>query len=185
MSFTVEPLEIPDVVVVSPTLRRDTRGWFMETYRASVFEALGLPEHFVQDNLVRSVRGALRGMHYQLDPAAQGKLVSVVHGRIFDVAVDVRGGSESYGRWVGRLLDEASGESLWIPPGFAHGYIVLSENAYVSYKVTAEYRPELDGGFRWDDPEVGILWPLDDPLLSDRDRNLPFLADLVPPFRVG
>lgn len=184
MSFTTEPLEIPDVVVLSPTRRRDTRGWFMETFRASAFEALGLPDRFVQDNLVRSVRGALRGMHYQMDPAAQGKLVSVVHGRIFDVAVDVRGGSETYGKWVGRLLDEASGDALWIPPGFAHGYVVLSDVAYVAYKVTTEYRPELDRGIRWDDPEIGVLWPVDDPLLSDRDRKLPFLADLEPPFRV-
>jgi len=174
---TFEPLSLPDVVVVRAPKHQDARGHLMETYRRSVFSDAGIDAHFVQDNLVRSVKGALRGLHYQLPPAAQGKLVGVANGRIFDVAVDVRRNSATYGRWVGRILDGGEGEQLWIPPGFAHGYVVLSDGADVVYKVTEEYRPELDRGFRWDDPFVGIEWPVVDPILSPRDRSLPLLAE--------
>ncbi|MEX2467749.1 MAG: dTDP-4-dehydrorhamnose 3,5-epimerase [Gemmatimonadota bacterium] len=183
MSFEFEPLEIPEVVLVRPTRHRDDRGWFMETYRRSAFSEAGIHLPFLQDNLVRSVGGALRGMHFQLPPAGQGKLVGVADGRIFDVAVDLRADAPTYGRWVGRTLDGDTGTFLWIPPGFAHGYVVLSEVAYVSYKVTAEYDRELDRGFRWDDPEVGIDWPVTAPLLSERDQHLPALADIHAPFR--
>lgn len=178
MSFQFERLDLPEVVVVTPLRHQDARGWLTETYRRSAFEEAGIDLPFVQDNLVRSVGGVLRGMHFQMAPAAQGKLVGVVRGRIFDVAVDVRPEAPTCGRWVGRVLDGETGDSLWIPPGFAHGYAVLSDTAYVSYKVTAEYDASRDRGFRWDDSEVGIEWPLTDPILSERDRRLPALREL-------
>lgn len=185
MPFTFEPLEIPDVVLVRPTRHDDRRGWFRETYRQSAFSAAGIDAEFAQDNLVRSVHGVLRGMHFQLPPAAQGKLVGVAQGRIFDVAVDLRSGRATYGQWAARTLDADGGALLWIPPGFAHGYLVLSETAHVTYKVTAEYRGELNRGFRWNDPEVGIEWPLDDPILSDRDLDLPRFRELDVSFPEG
>ena len=185
MSFTFEPLELPDVVLVRPTRHRDPRGWFMEQFRESAFHEAGIDVRFVQDNAVRSRGGVLRGMHFQLEPAPQGKLVSVLRGRVFDVAVDIREGSPTYGRWVGRNLDEEEGASLWIPEGFAHGYFVLSDGADVTYKVTAEFRPDLDRGFRWDDPEVGIEWPTDAPILSERDAALPALGEIGRTFAPG
>lgn len=183
MSFTFEPLDIPDVVLARPTLRRDVRGWFMEQYRATAFAEAGIHPRFVQDNVVHSERGVLRGMHFQLHPAAQGKLVSVLRGRVFDVAVDLRAESPTFGKWVGCTLEEGDGAALWIPEGFAHGYCVLGDQALVAYKVTAEFDPDLDRGFRWDDPEVGIEWPLADPVLSDRDKSLPDLRTLGTPFQ--
>ena len=182
MSFEFEPLEIPDVVLVRPTRHQDARGSFTETYRRSAFERAGIAADFVQDNLAGSAGGVLRGLHYQLPPAAQGKLVGVVRGRIFDVAVDLRAGGPTYACWVGRALDAEAGALLWIPPGFAHGYVVLSDWADVSYKVTAEYAPDLERGVRWDDLTIGIEWPVRDPVLSDRDRALPVLAAAESPF---
>ncbi|HUF76384.1 MAG TPA: dTDP-4-dehydrorhamnose 3,5-epimerase [Longimicrobiales bacterium] len=182
MSFTFEPLEISDVVLVHPTRHRDPRGFFQESYRASAFAEAGIDATFVQDNLARSTRGVLRGLHYQLPPAAQGKLMGVVRGSVFDVAVDLRVGARSYGRWVGRTLDAEAGELLWIPPGFAHGYVVLSDVAEVAYKVTAEYAPPLDRGVLWNDPAIGIEWPVDDPVVSPKDRVQPVLADAENPF---
>lgn len=154
----------------------------MEQFRESAFHEAGIDARFVQDNAVRSVAGVLRGMHFQLDPAPQGKLVSVLRGSVFDVAVDIREGSPTFGRWVGRRLDEEEGAGLWIPEGFAHGYCVLSDGADVTYKVTAEYRADLDRGFRWNDPDVGIDWPLEGPVLSDRDADLPALSEIGIPF---
>lgn len=175
MSFRFEPLELSEVVRVAQTRRSDPRGAFTETWRRSAFADAGLPAEFVQDNWVRSSGGVLRGLHYQLPPQAQGKLVQVLRGAIWDVAVDVRRGSATFGRWVAVTLDADAG-ALWIPPGFAHGYAVLGDGADVLYKVTAEYAPTLDRGVRWDDPTLGIRWPVADPVLSDRDRGLPFLS---------
>jgi dTDP-4-dehydrorhamnose 3,5-epimerase len=184
MRFTFEHLEIPEVVLVRPTRHRDARGFFQESYRVSSFEEAGIHARFVQDNLARSTRGVLRGLHYQLPPAAQGKLVGVAQGSIFDVAVDLRVGVPTFGRWVGRMLDEESGDQLWIPKGFAHGYVALSDVCDVVYKVTAEYDPELDRGVRWDDPAIGIEWPVADPLVSAKDREQPLLASAENPFTV-
>ncbi len=184
MSFTFEPLKIRDVVVVRPQRHLDDRGFFMEVYREEAFAAAGITARFVQDNVALSVRGVLRGLHYQLPPAAQGKLVGVVRGTIFDVAVDLRVGGPTYGRWVSRILDRDDGELLWIPPGFAHGYCVLSDTADVSYKVTAPYRAELSRGIRWNDPALGIQWPVSDPVLSDADQRQPTLARCENPFRI-
>jgi dTDP-4-dehydrorhamnose 3,5-epimerase len=183
MSFHFERLEIPDVVVVRATRHGDARGSFQEMYRQSAFAAGGIDVTFVQDNLARSNRGVLRGLHYQLPPAAQGKLVWVVAGCVWDVAVDIRRESPTFGRWVGRTLDAESGELLWIPEGFAHGYVVMSDTADVAYKVTAEYNAPLDRGIRWDDPSVGIEWPVSDPVLSAKDRALPSLAQAESTFR--
>jgi dTDP-4-dehydrorhamnose 3,5-epimerase len=185
MSFTFQPLAIRDVVLVRPERHLDDRGFFKEVYRQSDFAAAGITARFVQDNLTRSVRGALRGLHYQLPPSAQGKLIGVVRGRIFDVAVDLRSGGPTYGRWVARILDSDDSEMMWIPPGFAHGYCTLSATADVFYKVTEAYAPERARGIRWDDPALGIQWPVDDPILSDADRRQPSLARAENPFRIG
>jgi dTDP-4-dehydrorhamnose 3,5-epimerase len=176
-NFSFEPSEIPDVVRIRTRRFRDSRGFFSESFRRSAYREAGIPNSFAQDNWARSEEGVLRGLHYQLAPRAQGKLVGVIRGRIWDVAVDIRVGSPTFGRWVGAELDEGSGDLLWIPPGFAHGYQVLSTRADVVYKVTHEYDPDLDRGIRWDDPDLAIRWPRSDPVLSDRDRGLPSLRD--------
>lgn len=177
MSFTFHALDIPDVIVVRPTRHDDDRGSFMETYKVSAFRAAGIDADFVQDNRVRSGARVLRGLHFQRSPRPQGKLVQVTHGRIFDVAVDLRPDSPTYARWAGYELDGGTGELLWIPPGFAHGYVVLSDGAEVAYKVTEEYEPTLDAGVRWNDPTLAVEWPVADPVLSPRDQALPNLAD--------
>jgi dTDP-4-dehydrorhamnose 3,5-epimerase len=177
MSFTFRSLDIPDVVLVRPERHHDTRGAFTETYRRSAFLAGGIDADFVQDNFVRSGPGVLRGLHYQRPPSAQGKLVQVLRGRVFDVSVDLRRGSPSFGLWVARELSGDSGEGLWIPAGFAHGYAVLSDGADLVYKVTREYDAAREAGVRWDDPTLAIPWPLDRPVVSDRDRSLPGLHE--------
>jgi dTDP-4-dehydrorhamnose 3,5-epimerase len=182
MSFTFRSLEIPGVVLVRSARHNDARGFFMETFRASSFQEAGITGPFVQDNLARSWQGVLRGLHYQLLPRPQGKLVQVLRGEVFDVAVDMRKGAPTFGRWVGQKLSGAADELLWIPPGFAHGYLVLTDSADLSYKVTAEYDAALDRGIRWDDPRVGVEWPVTHPVLSMKDRALPLLSDAENPF---
>lgn len=181
MSATFEPLDLDGVVLVTPTVHGDDRGFFLERYVAPSYLAHGIGP-FVQDNHSRSVRGVLRGIHWQLPPKAQGKLVSVVRGAILDVAVDLRRGSASFGSWVGARLDDRDHRQLWVPPGFGHGFVVLSDVADVHYKSTAGYAPDLERGLRWDDPAVGIDWGLDPagrgPTLSARDARLPRLAQL-------
>jgi dTDP-4-dehydrorhamnose 3,5-epimerase len=182
MPFSFQRLAIPDVVVVRPERLGDERGFFAEIYRASAFAEAGIPGRFVQDNLARSGARVLRGLHYQLPPHAQGKLVQVVRGAVFDVAVDLRRGSPTFGRWVGWELSADRLELLWVPAGFAHGYAVLGDGADLTYKVTAEYRADLDRGVRWDDPAIGVAWPLRDPVLSPRDLALPLLSEIESPF---
>ena len=182
MSFRFTPLELPGLLLVEETRRGDARGFFAETFRASAFHAAGITQPFVQDNHSRSSRGVLRGLHYQLPPKAQGKLIRVVQGEVFDVAVDLRRDSPGYGRWLGTRLSGEEGKLLWIPPGFAHGYLVLSETVDLTYKVTAEYDAELDRGVRWNDPAIGVRWPTDEPLLSPKDQALPPLAAAENPF---
>lgn len=173
----VTPLDVPDVLLVEPAVFRDARGQFVETFAAERYRAAGIPTGFVQDNLSRSRRGVLRGLHFQ-EPSAQGKLVSVAHGEVFDVAVDVRAGSPTFGRWTGTRLTAESGAQLWIPEGFAHGFVVLSETAVFSYKCTAYYDRAAEWNIRWDDPDLAIAWPVEAPELSDRDRAAPRLRDL-------
>ena len=157
MEFT--KTQIPDILVVEPAIHKDERGFFIETYRETLFESAGIQYRFVQDNHSGSVRGTLRGMHYQVQQT-QGKLVQVVSGVIFDVAVDLRRSSPTFGGWVGEILSAKNLRQLWIPPGFAHGFYVLSDWADVIYKVTDYYAPEWDRTLLWNDPEIGIEWPL-------------------------
>lgn len=177
MPFHFQRLEIPEVILVQTQAIEDHRGAFAETYRRSAFSAHGIPAVFVQDNYAHSVRGVLRGLHYQDHPHPQGKLVMVVRGEIFDVAVDLRRGSPTFARWVGVRLSANQRQALYVPEGFAHGYCVLSEDADVIYKVTEEYRPELDRGILWSDPTIGIDWPVREPILSPKDARLPLLSD--------
>ena len=177
MPFKFQRLEIPDVILVEPEVFDDERGFFMETYKYSEFCAFGIKEHFLQDNHSRSVKRVLRGLHYQNPPKAQGKLVRVVVGEIFDVGVDIRRGSPTYGKWVGEILSAENKRMLYIPPGFAHGFCVLSDVAEVLYKTTAEYAPECEAGIIWNDPEIGIRWPIEHPILSAKDAALPPLRE--------
>jgi dTDP-4-dehydrorhamnose 3,5-epimerase len=177
MPFKFTPLEIPEVILVETQRFGDDRGFFMETYKQPEFAANGINVKFVQDNCSHSAYGVLRGLHYQLNPKAQGKLVGVLRGEIFDVAVDIRHGSPTYGRWVGELLSLANGRMLYLPPGFAHGFCVLSDFATLSYKSTDTYSPDCEGGIIWNDPDIVISWPLTDPILSERDKQQPTLAE--------
>ena len=184
MKFT--PTSLPEVVVVEPRLFGDDRGFFMETYHAEKFRDGGIAENFVQDNHSRSVKNVLRGLHFQ-EPNPQGKLVRTIRGSIFDVAVDIRKGSPQFGRWVGVELTEENKKQLWVPAGFAHGFLVTSEIAEVTYKCTALYDAPSEISIRWDDPEIGIEWPLGaEPILSSKDldayllRNAPRLPEYRP-----
>lgn len=167
---------LPGVMIIEPAVFGDDRGFFMETYNAARFRDAGLPESFLQDNHSRSVRGVLRGLHYQ-EPNPQGKLIRAARGAIFDVAVDIRRGSPHFGRWVGVELTEENRRMLWVPEGFAHGFCVLSELAEVVYKCTTLYQRENEHGIAWNDPAIGIEWPIADPLLSSKDAGAPRLAD--------
>jgi len=177
MPFIFEPLPIPEVILIKPRVFPDARGYFLETYKYSEFAANGITETFVQDNHSSSVRGVLRGLHFQNPPQAQGKLVRAVQGTIFDVAVDIRPDSPTFGQWVGEFLSDENHHMLYIPPGFAHGFQVISPRAEVSYKVTAEYAPDLDSGIIWNDPILAIQWPDPNPILSPKDAALPLLRD--------
>lgn len=169
--------EIPEVKIVEPKRFGDHRGFFQQCYHADEYRAAGVPSVFVQDNWSRSRRGILRGLHFQLKHP-QAKLVSVVRGAVFDVAVDIRKDSPTFGRWVGAELTEENGRQLYVPEGFAHGFCVLSEEVDFFYKCSDFYHPEDDYGVRWDDPAIGIDWPLDgEPVLSEKDRQQPLLAD--------
>ncbi|HXW08811.1 MAG TPA: dTDP-4-dehydrorhamnose 3,5-epimerase [Vicinamibacterales bacterium] len=181
MPFTFTPAGLPGVVVIEAEIFGDRRGFFMETYRRSAFEAAGITVTFVQTNQSRSMQGTLRGLHAQRPPRAQGKLVRVLRGEIFDVAADVRPGSPTFGRWDGIILSSDNRRSVYIPPGYVHGFCVLSPDADVVYQTTEEYAPELEFGVRWDDPRLGIRWPMTSPTLSERDRCWPLLGETGDP----
>jgi dTDP-4-dehydrorhamnose 3,5-epimerase len=173
----VQKTKLPGVVVLHPNVFADQRGFFMETYNQVFFGAQGLPDHFVQDNHSRSSRGVIRGLHYQY-PQWQGKLVRVINGEIFDVAVDIRRDSPDFGKWVGVYLSETNHQQLYVPPGYAHGFCVVSDIADVVYKCTTVYKPQDDAAIRWDDSEIGIKWPIDNPLVSDKDMQAPLLSEV-------
>jgi dTDP-4-dehydrorhamnose 3,5-epimerase len=182
----IERLEIPDIWLATPKKHGDARGFFSETFRTDVFAGHGMTTPFIQDNHVRSTqKGVLRGLHFQTPPHAQGKLVRCTRGAILDVAVDIRTGSPSYGRHVTAELSADNWRQLWVPPGFAHGYLTLEDDCEVIYKVTDYYAPECDRGIAWDDPALGIDWRISaaDVILSDKDRKQPKLADLPPAFQ--
>jgi len=172
----VRPTELPEVLLVEPRTLGDPRGFFLEAFHAERYAAVGIEGPFVQDNLSRSVKGTVRGLHFQ-EPRAQGKLVLVLRGAVWDVAVDVRRGSPRFGAWVGLELSEDNRRQLWIPRGFAHGFCVLSDSADFFYKCTELYAPEAERAVRWNDPALGIRWPVEVPLLSAKDRDAPLLAD--------
>jgi len=175
MEFRVEAREMRDVVVLVPDVFKDSRGFFMEAFRADKFKALGLPQHFVQDNHSRSVRGVLRGLHFQWDPP-MGKLMCVTLGSTFLVAVDIRKGSPTLGKCFGVEASAENRRQVWAPAGFARGFCVLSEAAEIQYKCTGLYNPKGESGIRWDDPEIGIEWPITDPQTSEKDSKAQTLA---------
>jgi dTDP-4-dehydrorhamnose 3,5-epimerase len=183
MPFRFTRLDIHDVVLVEALAFPDDRGFFLETYKFSEFASHGIPERFVQDNFSHSTRNVLRGLHYQKNPKAQGKLVSVLSGRIFDVAVDIRQGSPTYGRWVSVELADTSHRMVYVPPGFAHGFCVLSPQADVVYKTTAEFSPDLERGIIWNDLDLAIRWPTGSPILAPKDAALPPLREADNNFR--
>jgi dTDP-4-dehydrorhamnose 3,5-epimerase len=180
--FIFEPMSIPAVILVKPKLMGDSRGFLIDSYRHSVFADNGITDVFVQDNLSHSRQHVLRGLHYQVPPKAHAKLISVPYGKILDIAVDLRRDSPYYSQWVGTELSEENRHQLYIPVGFAHGFLVLSEEATITYKISAEYAPECEAGIRWDDPTIGIEWGIDNPVLSQRDPIQPSLGDAKHPF---
>jgi len=168
---------VPGPVLIQPKLFGDSRGFFLELYKHADFANAGIREHLVQDNYSRSAAGVLRGLHYQKDPNAQGKLVMCLNGAIYDASVDIRIGSPFYGKWVGIVLNDENRNMIYVPPGFAHGFQVVSDYADVLYKCTNEYSPSDDRGIIWNDPDVNITWPLKNPVLSDKDGKLPDLKN--------
>jgi dTDP-4-dehydrorhamnose 3,5-epimerase len=169
--------ELPGCVVIEPAVHGDARGFFYESFHAQKFAEVGLDLHFVQTNVSRSAQGVLRGLHYQW-PNPQGKLVSVLEGEVYDVAVDIRAGSPTFGHWAAAILSAANKRHFWIPEGFAHGFAVLSDSATFIYQCTALYDRAADASIRWDDADIAVDWPIAEPLLSDKDMNAPFLADV-------
>ncbi len=173
----VQETELADVVIIEPAVYGDSRGYFLETWNQARYVKAGFPPVFVQDNLSYSRRGVLRGLHYQ-NPQTQGKLVYVLKGEVYDVAIDIRLGSPTFGHWTGETLSGENRRQLYIPPGYAHGFCVTSEDALFAYKCTAAYDAAAEGTIRWNDPDVGIDWPPLDFVLSDKDRGAPLLRDL-------
>lgn len=177
MSFIFKKLAISEVILVETQSFQDNRGLFMEIFQESNFISNGIDTKFVQDNYSRSTKGVLRGLHYQKHPKAQAKLVTVLRGEIFDVAIDIRKNSSTYGNWVGEIISEQNHKILYVPEGFAHGFCILSEEADVIYKVTGEYSSEHDRGILWNDPDINIKWPITNPILSKKDLQLPLLKN--------
>lgn len=177
MPFTYKNLDIPEVILVEAKSFLDDRGFFLESFKESDFISNGIDTKFVQDNFSHSVKGVLRGLHYQKNPKAQAKLVTALRGEIFDVAIDIRKNSPTYGKWVGEKLSDQNHRLLYIPEGFAHGFCVLSQDADVLYKVNNEYSPEHEKGIMWNDPEIDIAWPTDKPILVEKDLQSPTLKD--------
>jgi len=182
MKFLTTP--IPDLLIIESQMWKDERGFFVETYNQNPFAAHGISATFVQDNLSCSHRGVLRGMHAQAGENAQGKLVRVLRGRVLDIAVDIRKHSDTFGQSFSLILDEREGRSLWIPPGFLHGFLSLEDNTLFAYKVTGFYDKAGELGIRWDDPDLALDWPLnrDELIVSEKDQQLPFLNEIVSPF---
>ena len=174
----MEPLALDGLMLIKPRIFSDERGEFLESFRQEWFDRLGLPYRFVQDNVSRSGPGVVRGLHFQTGAHAQGKLITVASGRILDVAVDIRRGSPTFGKWAAAELGQHNGHELWVPPGFAHGFAVLGDHAVVQYKCTTEYHRESERGIRWDDPALAIDWQVRNPILSEKDRILPTLSEI-------
>jgi dTDP-4-dehydrorhamnose 3,5-epimerase len=182
MNFSIQETELAGLWLVLPKVFKDDRGFFMEVFNAASFQSLGLQYPFLQDNLSHSTKNTVRGLHYQAEPFAQGKLVTVLQGDVLDVVVDIRKSSPTYGKAASFRLTENNRQMLFIPPGFAHGFSVLSETCLFFYKCTQVYNKASEGGLRWNDPALSIDWLVDQPILSDKDQELPLLADLLSPF---
>lgn len=178
VTMEVQELSLSGVKRIRPKVFFDDRGFFRETFRAPLYLQAGISEDFVQDNHSFSKKGTIRGMHFQRSPG-QAKLITVMEGKIFDVVVDIRPDSPTFGKWEGVYLDAAQGDQIFVPIGFAHGFCVVSEHAHVCYKISSLYDPAEEKGFRYDDPTVGIVWPEENPILSDRDLASPFLKEVV------
>ncbi|MCL5268188.1 MAG: dTDP-4-dehydrorhamnose 3,5-epimerase [Bacteroidetes bacterium] len=174
MTFTFTNIKAPEgLIIITPYVFNDERGFFMETYRSNEFEKVGIKEEFIQDNHSRSTKGVIRGLHFQADPSEQSKLVRCIRGEVFDVAVDLRRKSDSFGKWFGVVLSEENKKSLYIPKGFAHGYSTLSEEAEVVYKVDEYYSREDERGVLYNDPQLAIDWKVSNPVVSSKDKALP------------
>jgi dTDP-4-dehydrorhamnose 3,5-epimerase len=184
--MNIRETSLPGVLLIEPKVFGDTRGFFVELYHAARYAESGIPGPFVQDNYSRSVKGTLRGLHFQ-EPQAQGKLVQVIAGAVYDVAVDVRQGSPSFGRWFATELTAEGARQLYVPPGFAHGFCVLSDTADFMYKCTAPYAPAHERGVAWNDPDLAIPWPVERPTLSPKDAGAPRLKDAphLPAYEAG
>ncbi|KJJ83544.1 dTDP-4-dehydrorhamnose 3,5-epimerase [Candidatus Omnitrophus magneticus] len=177
MPFTFERSEIPGVIVTVTKQIEDSRGFFQEVYKNSDFKKAGINGHFGQFNISVSRKNVLRGLHYQLNPNAQGKLINVIDGEIFDVAVDIRKDSPCYGKWTGLILSDKNKKMLYVPEGFLHGFCVLSDTAKIIYFCTSEYSKKFERGIIWNDPSIGINWPVKKPILSEKDEQLPLLEN--------
>ena len=178
MPFTFKRLSIHDVILVEPQLFSDDRGFFFESFKESDFFSNGIDKNFVQDNFSHSVNGVIRGLHFQKAPKAQAKLVTVLKGKIFDVAVDIRKNSPTYGKWVSEILSGDTHNLLYVPEGFAHGFCVISDEADVLYKVSNEYSQEHERSIIWNDPKLNIQWPIKKPIISNKDNKLSLLENL-------
>lgn len=178
MPFKFEKMAIPDVILIKPKVFEDERGFFMETYKKGDFEKAGIKGEFIQDNHSKSRYGVLRGLHFQKEPYAQAKIVRCIRGIIYDVAVDIRKKSPYFGKYVGIILSEFNKWQLYIPRGFAHGFVALSDEAEVAYKVDNIYAPDHESGIIWNDPDIGIKWPIDNPIISKKDQKWPTLQQL-------
>lgn len=180
MPFEFKQLEVKDVQLIIPKVFNDDRGFFLESFKKSDFVANGIKDEFNQDNHSKSTKGVLRGLHFQAFPKAQAKIVRCIRGKIFDVAVDLRKNSPTFKKWAGEILSEDNKHMLYIPEGFAHGFVVLSDIAELMYKASNEYSKEHDRGIRWNDPEIGINWNIDfEPILSEKDKLQPFVKDII------
>ena len=178
MPFSFKRLSIPDIMLVEPQSFPDDRGFFFESFKESEFLSGGIDKKFIQDNFSHSIRGVIRGLHFQKHPKAQAKLVSVLKGEIFDVAVDIRRNSPTFGKWVSEVLSEKNHKLLYVPEGFAHGFCVTTDESYVYYKVSNEYSSEHEQGILWNDPKLNIKWPVTKPVISEKDSQLPLLENL-------
>ena len=185
MPFTFKRLSIPDVILVEPQLFSDDRGFFFESFKESDFFSNGIDKNFVQDNFSHSVNGVIRGLHFQKAPKAQAKLVTVLKGKIFDVAADIRKNSPTYGKWVSEILSGDTHNLLYVPEGFAHGFCVISDEADVLYKVSNEYSQEHERSLIWNDPKLNIQWPVKKPIISNKDNKLSLLENLDNDFVYG
>jgi len=185
MPFTFKRLSIPDVILIEPSSFSDDRGFFFESFKESDFFSNGIDKKFVQDNFSHSINGVIRGLHFQKAPKAQAKLVTVLKGKIFDVAVDIRKNSPTYGKWVSEILSDDTHNLLYVPEGFAHGFCVISDEADVQYKVSNEYSQEHERSIIWNDPKLNIEWPIKKPIISNKDNKLSLLENLDNDFVYG